>query len=51
MLVRASRVGELTLQELTEIVQDAWLARASPTRARKWLAEQGGSSRADDVAT
>ena len=22
-------------------VQDAWLARASPARARRWLAEQG----------
>ncbi|MHA3701322.1 MmcQ/YjbR family DNA-binding protein [Jatrophihabitans sp. YIM 134969] len=41
VLLRTSRVGELTVQELTEIVQDAWLSRASPTRARKWLAEQG----------
>lgn len=41
VLVRTSRVGELSVQELTEIVQDAWLARASPTRARKWLAEHG----------
>jgi hypothetical protein len=31
VLVRASRISELTLQELTEIVHDAWLTRASPT--------------------
>ncbi|WHT22975.1 hypothetical protein N8J89_18460 [Crossiella sp. CA-258035] len=37
MLVRASRIGELTLRELTEVVQDAWLSRASPTRAAAWL--------------
>ncbi len=37
VLLRASRVGELTLQELTEVVQDAWLSRASPTRATAWL--------------
>jgi hypothetical protein len=37
VLVRASRVSELTLQELTEIVHDAWLARASPARATAWL--------------
>lgn len=41
VLVRASRLGELTREELAEIVQDAWLARASPTRARAWLAEHG----------
>ena len=37
VLVRASRLHEVTLGELTEVVQDAWLARASPTRARRWL--------------
>jgi hypothetical protein len=37
VLVRASRIGELTLQELTEVVQDAWLSQASPTRAAAWL--------------
>jgi hypothetical protein len=37
VLLRASRIGELTRQELMEIVQDAWLARASPTRAADWL--------------
>ncbi|MFB7717618.1 MULTISPECIES: MmcQ/YjbR family DNA-binding protein [unclassified Nocardia] len=39
VLVRSSRLGELSLAELTEVIQDAWLSRASPTRARKWLAE------------
>ena len=41
VLVRASMLGKLTLQELAEIVQDAWLSRASRTRASKWLKEQG----------
>jgi hypothetical protein len=39
VLVRASRIGELTREELAEVVQDAWLARASPARARAWLSE------------
>ena len=38
VLVRASRLDEVDVDELTEIVQDAWLAQASPTRARAWLA-------------
>jgi hypothetical protein len=37
VLVRASRIGELTVQELAEVIQDAWLARASPARAAAWL--------------
>jgi hypothetical protein len=37
VLVRASRLGELTIAELTEVIQDAWLARASPTRAAAYL--------------
>jgi len=37
VLIRGSRIGELTLQELTEVVQDAWLSRASPRRAASWL--------------
>ena len=37
VLLRASRVGELTVQELTEVVQDAWLSRASSRRAAAWL--------------
>ena len=37
VLVRASRLGELTLEQLTEVVQDAWLSRASKKRATDWL--------------
>ncbi|WP_121432858.1 MmcQ/YjbR family DNA-binding protein [Actinomadura pelletieri] len=37
VLLRASRVGELTLEELTEVVQDAWLSQASRRRADAWL--------------
>jgi hypothetical protein len=39
VLVRASRLDARTLQELTEVVQDAWLSQASSRRARQWLAE------------
>jgi hypothetical protein len=39
VLVRASRLGELTVQELTEVIQDAWLSRASNRRATTWLQE------------
>ena len=45
VLLRTSRIGELTRDELAEVVYDAWLARASRTAARRWLAEHGvGSS-------
>jgi len=37
VLLRASRIGELTFQELAELVQDAWLSRASARRATTWL--------------
>jgi len=42
VLIRGSRIGELTLQELTEVVQDAWLSRASARRAATWLSAHGG---------
>jgi len=41
VLIRGSRIGELTVTELTEIVQDAWLARASSARAAAWLSTRG----------
>jgi hypothetical protein len=41
VLLRSSRIGELTREELAEVVQDAWLSRASRARASKWLAEKG----------
>ena len=34
VLVRGSRIGELTVQELAEVIQDAWLSRASPAGPR-----------------
>lgn len=37
VLLRASQIGELTVQELTEVIQDAWLSQASPSRAATWL--------------
>ncbi|HWI01450.1 MAG TPA: hypothetical protein VNT27_14070 [Propionibacteriaceae bacterium] len=37
VLVRASRIGELTYDELAEVVQDAWLSRASTRRGTEWL--------------
>jgi hypothetical protein len=37
VLVRASRISELTRGELAETVQDAWLSRASARRAAAWL--------------
>lgn len=48
VLVRASRLGELSLSELTELVQDAWLSRASRRRASTWLAEHGLTGDATD---
>lgn len=41
VLLRASRLGEITREELQEVIQDAWLSRASPRRAAAWLAEHG----------
>ena len=41
VLIRACRLGELSSAELAEIVQDAWLARASDRRGRQWLADRG----------
>ena len=43
VLVRGSQIGELTVRELTEVVQDAWLAQASRARAAAWLSAQPGS--------
>ncbi|UQU63449.1 MmcQ/YjbR family DNA-binding protein [Couchioplanes caeruleus] len=37
VLLRACRIGELTRTELAELVQDAWLSRASARRASAWL--------------
>ncbi len=39
VLVRASRLGEISYDELAEVVQDAWLSRASSRRRDAWLRE------------
>ncbi len=39
VLLRGSRIGELTRDELAELVQDAWLAQASARRASTWLGQ------------
>jgi hypothetical protein len=41
VLLRGSRISELDVDELEEVVADAWLARAPKTKARKWLEERG----------
>ena len=41
VLVRGSRIGELTLVQLREMVEDAWCSRASRRRVETWLAAQG----------
>jgi len=43
VLVRASRLGEVTRAELAEVIADAWLSRASPRRAAAWLSQQEAS--------
>jgi hypothetical protein len=47
VLVQASRLGEITVQELTEVVQDAWLAQASARRRSMWLAVGGAPGTAE----
>ncbi|KUI37283.1 hypothetical protein [Mycobacterium sp. GA-2829] len=42
VLVRGSEIGRIGVQELTELIQDAWLSRASRRRAERWLAEREG---------
>ena len=41
VLVQASRLGEVSAGELRELVQEAWLCRASRKRANDWLREHG----------
>jgi hypothetical protein len=38
VLVQAGRLGEITRQELAELVEEAWLAQASARRRAAWLA-------------
>ena len=39
VLVRGSRLAKISRAELRELVQDAWLSRASKKRAAAWLAQ------------
>jgi len=39
VLVRATRLGEISRAELAEVIQDAWLSRASRRRGEAWLAD------------
>lgn len=41
VLIRASHLPEIGRAELAEIIQDAWLSRASARRAAAWLATRG----------
>src|ERR1051325_12083774 len=42
VLVRAKDLRSISKSELTELIQDAWLSRASQRRAERWLAEREG---------
>lgn len=42
VLVRAKDLRKIGKVELTELIQDAWLSRASKRRAEQWLAEHSG---------
>ena len=42
VLVRGRQIGELTVQELAEVIQDAWLCQASPARSAAWLQTRSG---------
>ncbi|NYJ01853.1 hypothetical protein HNR19_002551 [Nocardioides thalensis] len=39
VLIRASRLAEISYDELAEVVQEAWLSRASARRGEAWLRE------------
>jgi hypothetical protein len=45
VLIRARDIPVLTRAELAEVIQDAWLSRASGRRAAEWLRAQGLDSR------
>ena len=47
VLVRGSRIGEIDVDELNELIQDAWLSRASRRRAEAWLAGRLGQASPD----
>jgi len=41
VLIRAKDLPDLTHVELAEVIQDAWLSRASARRAAEWLRSRG----------
>lgn len=41
VLLRAAHIKQLSRNEVTELVQDAWLAQASEGRRAVWLREHG----------
>ncbi len=41
VLLRGSRVGELSRDELAEFVERAWLSRAGPRAVSRWLKDHG----------
>jgi hypothetical protein len=43
VLLRASRVGEIDVDELRELVEEAWLSQASNRRGQQWLASRGSA--------
>lgn len=38
VLIRGSRIGELSRSELAEVIEDAWLSQTSKRRRDAWLA-------------
>lgn len=40
VLIRERDLGAITYEELKEVIQDAWLSRASAKRAADWLKSQ-----------
>lgn len=42
VLLRASRAGELSRDELAGFVEGAWLSRAGPRAVARWMKERGG---------
>ena len=40
VLVRAGRLPEMSRAELAEVIEEAWLSRASKSRAAAWLRER-----------
>ena len=43
ILVRGSRIGELSLGELRTFIESAWLARAGPRLVARWMRDRNGS--------